>query len=183
MKKTSAKNFFLGAMVRAATMLSTTGKTSLEPSDEHSQPASQPLAVCEPVYLRSNSSPGPIVQTTPVVSWQYDITSVAEAFLTNESGGAACFSLDLGMVSVQAMKVELAEALGSLQRKMASVDSASWELRSKDDAASTVTIVALATCYGDEIDGFTDTQELTLHIDILGGSCPITKIMVHEAVG
>lgn len=47
--------------------------------------------------------------------------AVAQAFLRNASGGAACYSVDLSMVVTAAITEELTDALGALYRNSASL--------------------------------------------------------------
>ena len=110
-----------------------------------------------------------------------DATDVVTAFLTNLSGGAACYDVDFGLVAVDAVNEELAEQFKSMRRLMAFSDAASWSVASNDAISwseSTIDIVATArTGEGDELS--TNTQHFTLHIDVKAMR-PIVEIVAGQ---
>ena len=101
------------------------------------------------------------------------VGAVATAFLTNLSGGAACYDVDMRLVSP--LTAEVADAFAAIRRVMAFADSADWRVASVSESSAVV--VAFATD-GSGASSSTERQEFTLHVD-LAASCPITKIDVH----
>ena len=124
--------------------------------------------------LRSTIDSDALTRERPRDIWM-DPSCVAGAFITNLSGGAACYDVDLGLVANGAMDEDATEALNSMRRLMQFADSASWMLA--DRSASLAVIVATATT-GTGDDSTTDTQQFTLHIDI-AAERPITSILPH----
>ena len=119
--------------------------------------------------VTSASAEGP---AAPARSWT-DVSSVATAFLTNLSGGAACYDVDMGLVANDAINEELTQAIGNMRRLMAVADAASWRIA--DVAESSVVVVATATTSSGD-DSSTHRQPFTLHIDVAAATHPITNI-------
>jgi hypothetical protein len=110
------------------------------------------------------------------------VDAVVHAFLTNESGGAACYAVDMALVAKDASTAELLQAFGDMRRLMAFADTAGWRVaeKSKQGASAQSIIVAHATTgSGDETS--TETQEFALTIDVTAPS-PITRIDVGDRV-
>ena len=106
--------------------------------------------------------------------------AVATAFLTNVSGGAACYDVDVGLIAINAATDELSQVLGSMRRLMAFADGhpTGWAVaESQHDAAApnVVVVVAMATT-GRGDDTSMEKQEFTLHVDLTSSSKPITKV-------
>ena len=94
--------------------------------------------------------------------------AVATAFITNLSGGAACYDVDLSLVAEHAVSSALTEAIADMRRLMAFADTAGWRVvgHSAEDA-KTVKVVAQATNgTGDDVSS--DAQQFTLHVDLTG---------------
>ena len=102
-------------------------------------------------------------------------SAVATAFLTNLSGGADCFAVDMGLVASHAIDEELTQAFSDARRQMAFADSAAWSIA--DVAETSVVIVATATHAGD--DG--QVRRFTLHIDV-DAATPIASIEAHALI-
>ena len=117
-------------------------------------------------------------------SMQYGSASeVASAFLTNLSGGARCYEVDLGLVAKDAVTAELETAIKDIQRLMAFADTAGWKMGDSavsDANPSSTSVVAFAT-NGSCDDYSTDKQEFSLSIDVTAAR-PITKVVVHDRV-
>ena len=106
--------------------------------------------------------------------------AVVQAFLTNESGGAACYAVDLALVAEDALTPALTEAFGDMRRLMAFADTAGWQAAEQQASSSAAVLAAHATTgSGDETS--TETQEFTLTID-LSAPRPITGISVGDRV-
>ena len=92
--------------------------------------------------------------------------AVATAFITNLSGGAACYDVDLSMVAKHAVSSALTEAIADMRRLMAFADTAGWRVVGEGaEDAKTVKVVAQATNgTGDDVSS--DSQEFTLHVDL-----------------
>ena len=108
---------------------------------------------------------------------------MASAFLTNLSGGARCYEVDLGLVAKDAVTAELETAIKDIQRLMAFADTAGWKMGDSavsDANPSSTSVVAFAT-NGSGDDYSTDKQEFSLSIDVTAAR-PITKVVVHDRV-
>ena len=101
---------------------------------------------------------------------------VAEAFLSNCSGGADCFAVDLQLIAEEVLTERLSDAFASVRHEMVSADAASWRI--KNAAEATAVIVAAATT-GSGADSSTTSQEFTLHVDLLNAH-PIAGVDVSE---
>ena len=110
-----------------------------------------------------------------------DVRQVAAAFITNLSGGAACYELDLGLVAKPAISPALTDAIANMRRLMAFADTAGWQvIDDSDKEASSVVIVARAS-NGTGENASTASQEFTLHVD-LTETPPITRIDASQRV-
>ena len=56
------------------------------------------------------------------------VSAVTQAFLSNLSGGAACFDVDLQMIADDALTEQLLEAFDSVRSEMAFADVAAWRV-------------------------------------------------------
>ena len=132
-------------------------------ADTHSEAQS-------PTVLRTAiaAQPYPSVDAEP--RWPSSEQGVAEAFLTNCAGGAACFDVDFSMVAEGSE--ELTAAFVAMKRSMALADKASWAVASTD--SGTATVVASLTSMSN-----IDQQEYVLSIDVTSLR-PITAIAVRE---
>ena len=124
--------------------------------------------------LRPAVAPGAARIAASPHSWK-DASAVAHAFITNLSGGAACYDVDLGLCVDDAITEELTETMGAMRRLMALADSASWRVA---DAAESSAVVAARATTGSGDDSSTDTQQFTLHVDVAAAR-PITSIVPH----
>lgn len=107
--------------------------------------------------------------------------SVAVAFLTNVSGGAACYAVDIELVVDTARTDELRQALSEMQSLMALADTAGWHVDAVGD--TTAVIVAQATTgNGYDQQMSTERQAFTLHVDARAGPRPITQVLAHERI-
>ena len=116
---------------------------------------------------------------SPVRHGWADARAVAAAFLTNLSGGAACFDVDLSLIAHDTLTESLADEFNDVRKLMLLANSASWELEHAEQ--STAVVVATATMIGK--DSFTDTMRFTLHIDLAAAATtarPITHVVIHE---
>ena len=116
------------------------------------------------------AQPYPSVDAEP--RWPSSEQGVAEAFLTNCAGGAACFDVDFSMVAEGSVTEELTAAFVAMKRSMALADKASWAVASTD--SGTATVVASLTSISN-----IDQQEYVLSIDVTSLR-PITAIAVRE---
>ena len=134
-------------------------------ADTHSEAQS-------PTVLRTAiaAQPYPSVDAEP--RWPSSEQGVAEAFLTNCAGGAACFDVDFSMVAEGSVTEELTAAFVAMKRSMALADKASWAVASTD--SGTATVVASLTSISN-----IDQQEYVLSIDVTSLR-PITAIAVRE---
>ena len=107
--------------------------------------------------------------------------AVVQAFLTNESGGAACYAVDVALVAMDALTPQLTEAFGDMRRLMAFADTAGWRVaeQRKPIPSAAVLVAHATTGSGDETS--TETQEFTLTIN-LSAPRPIIGISVGERV-
>ena len=117
-------------------------------------------------------------QGSPLVAME-SAGSVAAAFLTNLSGGAACYDVDVGLIQADALTDELNEALGSMRRLMSFADGfpTGWTMTETHEAVAPNVVVVVATATsgrGDDIS--TEKQEFALHVDLTSASKPITKV-------
>ena len=132
-----------------------------------------------PVSAPDHVIPG---QHAFVAQWE-NVHAVATAFLTNVSGGAACYDVDLGLVAEQAVTPELTQAIADMRRLMAFADVAGWTIMGGNpgDATGHVAVVVARATTGSGDDASTDSQEFTLQIDI-SSAAPITRVDVSERV-
>ena len=108
--------------------------------------------------------------------------AVATAFITNLSGGAACYDVDLSLVAKQAVSTALMEAITDMRRLMAFADTAGWRVvgGSAEDAKTVVVVAEATNGTGDDVSS--DSQEFTLHVDLTGvtGGAVITTIDISD---
>lgn len=166
------------------TWLQRVAYSSPSPRRAMSQPRAAMLAEGDD-FSASADSENTVVTTLHAPQAQRDIlpsasnmdttSAVATAFLTNLSGGAACYDVDLRLVAEAALTDEVTEAFATIRRQMAFADAADWSVASVTETSATV--VAFATDGSGAISS-TERQEFTLHID-LAASRPITKVDVH----
>jgi hypothetical protein len=148
------------------------------PSDENFAPIDNSMSAHDPVLttLRSANSAQPHAATAAGSGSMDSVSAVATAFLTNLSGGAACYDVDLRMVAEEMLTEQLLDMFASVQREMTFADAANWRLKTSTE--STATVVAMATT-GSGVDSCTQLQEFTLHIDLTAAR-PIISVDVHE---
>ena len=135
----------------------------------------------EPSVITTLKMPAAATERTVTKSGrkQYVNThELATAFITNLSGGAACYDVDLSLVAEQAVSSDIKEAIADMRRLMAFADTAGWRIASAEDAKAVV-VAHATTGAGDNAS--TDSQEYTLHIDITGAP-PISAVSVSERV-
>jgi len=138
----------------------------------------------EQVYttLRSTSASASAgerrAEIPPVRQGWTDASDVATSFITNISGGAACFDVDLALIANDALTKEVSDAFNEARALMLLANDASWSV---DNAAeSTAVVVATATMRGK--DSYTETQRFTLHLDLAAAERPISSVVAHERV-
>ena len=108
-----------------------------------------------------------------------DARGVAMAFITNLSGGAACYDVDLGLIAADALNEDLTQAFSEMRRLMTFADAAAWSVT--DVATSTAAVLATATTgIGDESSA--EMQIFTLHINAAASKCPIVRVVAHERI-
>ena len=100
--------------------------------------------------------------------------AIAEAFLTNRAGGAACYDVDVSMVAEGALTEHVSMALEAIKRSMTFADAAAWRVARADGDANVASVVASLTS-----SSRTDEQVYVLRID-LAAPRPIVGIEVHE---
>ena len=125
-----------------------------------------------PTVLRTATAAQPCPSADAEPRWPSSEQGVAEAFLTNCAGGAACFDVDFSMVAEGSVTEELTAAFVAMKRSMALADKASWAVASTD--SGTATVVASLTSISN-----VDEQEYVLSIDVTSLR-PITAIAVRE---
>ena len=104
------------------------------------------------------------------------VLAVANAFLNNVAGGAACYDVDMSMVAASATTEELRAALQQLRRLMADADSAGWRVADANETEGRALVVASAVRSRGP-DERAQSQEFVLSIDITA-ACPIAEIVI-----